>query len=341
MSIFAAALALSHFRGSLEDELDLIAKESGLPGMGVSVVTSEGETWSHYYGVKKAGETDQVDASTRWHLGSCTKAMTASVICELAEEGKLDLSAPLSKVFPDFNVNAGFEKVTLRHLLAHQGGITPNINWGMLKGSLKEVRTEAMKQILESPPATEVGKYVYSNAGIVVAGVAAERATGETIETLLTEEFESLGMKSFAFGPTRKGETWPHIEGKPTDTNGDNAPVMTAAGRANMTLPDWGKWISAVLKGFNRKESGLANNYFKEIADKPLGGDYSMGWLVLSRPWAGGLALTHTGSNTMNYCTVWVAPGKDFAILITTNTAGEAVAGTMDKCVSAVIRSRN
>jgi len=45
--------------------------------------------------------------------------------------------------------------------------------------------------------------------------------------------------------------------------------------------------------------------------------------MVVDRPWAGGRALAHAGSNTMNFAIVGMAPAKDFAVLVMTNQAGE------------------
>lgn len=340
MALIAAILALSAFDDALEDQIASIANEEKLPGIGVAVVTSRGMEWSSYRGVKKFGEEEKVDASTRWHLGSCTKAMTAAVVCRLVDEGKLKLDSPLKGVFSDVKVDKGFEHVTIRHLLSHQSGLIPNLNWGSMRGSLDEVRGEAVSKLLENPPASEVGKYVYSNAGFVVSGAAAERVTGQSIEALLSEEFRKIGIVDFGFGPTPKGGTWPHKDGLAVKTNFDNAPVMTAAGRVNMTLPEWGKWTSAVLNGLRGRDSKLSRSYFKEILSNRLGGDYSMGWIVTSRPWAGGMALTHSGSNTGNFCTVWIAPGKDYAVLVVTNTGGDGVSKAVDRCVGLVIKSK-
>ncbi|MFM9874018.1 MAG: serine hydrolase domain-containing protein [Fimbriimonadaceae bacterium] len=339
MALIAAALVLAGAGNSLEDDLCAIARQAELPGLGVAVVTSGGMEWSFYYGVKKSGEDSKVDGSTRWHLGSCTKAMTAAVVCGLAEEGKVDLSAPLAKDFPEVKVDSGYRDVTLRHLLAHQSGMVPNVNWSSFKGGLAEARLAAVRQLLVTPPASEVGKFTYSNAEVVVAGAAAERVMGKSIENLLTAEYAKIGIRDFGFGPTRKGETWPHIEGKPVAGNYDNAPVMTAAGRANMTLPDWGKWISEILKGLEGKETVLPESYFREIIKPPLGGNYAMGWVLDSRPWADGACYWHNGSNTMNYCVVWVAPNKDRAVLVVTNTGGSKVGKAADDCVAAVIKS--
>jgi hypothetical protein len=56
----------------------------------------------------------------------------------------------------------------------------------------------------------------------------------------------------------------------------------------------------------------------------PAPGDpkYAMGWMIAdSQPWAGGPALTHAGSNTMWFAVAWLAPGKDFAVLVARNQA--------------------
>ena len=86
-------------------------------------------------------------------------------------------------------------------------------------------------------------------------------------------------------------------------------------------------------------KSGLAERVREKIAATgearicEIGG----GWLVVSRPWAGGRALTHSGSNTMWYCTVWVAPARDFAVMVTTNQGDGGAAGACDEAVGQLI----
>ena len=47
--------------------------------------------------------------------------------------------------------------------------------------------------------------------------------------------------------------------------------------------------------------------------------------------------LTHSGSNTMNYATVWIAPERDFAILACTNQGGDAAQAACDAAVVALL----
>ena len=62
--------------------------------------------------------------------------------------------------------------------------------------------------------------------------------------------------------------------------------------------------------------------------------DYACGWVVYKRPWANGPALMHNGSNTMNYCVIWMAPKRKFATIAVTNVDIESGAGPCDAVVS-------
>ena len=49
-----------------------------------------------------------------------------------------------------------------------------------------------------------------------------------------------------------------------------------------------------------------------------------MGWIIADgQPWAGGPALTHSGSNTLWMAVAWLAPAKDFAVLVACNQASD------------------
>ena len=67
------------------------------------------------------------------------------------------------------------------------------------------------------------------------------------------------------------------------------------------------------------------------------GGEYGMGWVVTERDWAGGRALTHGGSNTLWFATVWIAPEKDMAFFAVTNAGGDKAFEAVDKAIGAMI----
>lgn len=53
---------------------------------------------------------------------SCTKAITAAVLLRLAEQGLVDVSAPVADVWPEFAAH-GKGAITVEHLLTHQCGL--------------------------------------------------------------------------------------------------------------------------------------------------------------------------------------------------------------------------
>ena len=57
----------------------------------------------------------------------------------------------------------------------------------------------------------------------------------------------------------------------------------------------------------------------------------------MRRAWANGVALTHTGSNTMNYAIAWAIPERNAGVLIVTNIAYDGVFGHLDLVVGELI----
>ncbi|MBL8067584.1 MAG: beta-lactamase family protein [Armatimonadetes bacterium] len=337
--MFSALFCLAA-QPDLATALDSIADRGKIPGLGAMVVSADSVLWTHYHGVKKSGTETPVDESTVWHLGSCTKALTALVVCRLADQGKLDLDKPVSQVFPDFKVDDGFAAVTLRHAMAHQSGLKANLAWWRFSGDQISARRRAAAEALSQPPSSEVGKYGYSNINFVMVGVAAEQVTGKLIEESISGELGALGIKSLGFGPTGPGGAWPHKEGVPMkDWDNDNAPSMTAAGLAHMTLPDWSKFAQQMLKSLQGESDRFPKSYIDGITNNPLGGHYAMGWVIAEQPWAKGRAYWHNGSNTMNYCILWLAPAKNRAILLVGNNGSATVQKEFDQMVLQIGRS--
>jgi hypothetical protein len=65
---------------------------------------------------------------------------------------------------------------------------------------------------------------------------------------------------------------------------------------------------------------------------------YAMGWIVCDRGWGGGRVLMHAGTNTMWYAVVWMAPKRDFAVLVATNQGGDRAATACDRAAWALIQ---
>lgn len=254
-------------------------------GMVAAVLRGERIIAQGAAGVRKRGAAERITLDDRFHLGSCGKAMTATLVAMLVEEGKLNWTTTLGELFADTvrPMHPAWENVTLPQVLAHRSGLrvdpdglarvfdyvflAPNASLRRRPGSMRsseetlpQQRLKIVRQALSRPPRIPPGtKFLYSNEGYVLAGAVLEHLTGRAWEDLMRERlFQPLGISTGGFGaPGAAGKTdqpWGHssVVGKPLDPGSPAAelPLFYApAGLAHMTIRDWAKFIGLHLRG--------------------------------------------------------------------------------------------
>jgi D-alanyl-D-alanine carboxypeptidase len=309
-------------------------------------------------GVRKLGAPAQVTGGDLWHLGSDTKAMTATLIGIYVDAGMLHFSDTIAALFPGETIDPGYRNVTIDQLLHHRGGLPGDIPaaiWAQMwtDGASTGARISAVRAMLARPPAQAPGTFVYANAGYMVAGAALERAAGDTWEHLITEKlWGPLRMSSCGFGaPGTAGQVdqpWGHQTNgdgsftplDPGSAGSDNPPSLGPAGTAHCTIADWGKFLALHVAGARGEPTSVVSiATLKHLQTPPAGGDYAGGWFVTSRGWAGGPALTHTGSNTLWRATTWLAPAKNLAFVVATNCASPAAEIQVDAAFGPLIQA--
>jgi len=306
-------------------------------------------------GVRKAGTDVAATPADLWHLGSDTKAMTAAWIARIVsrERGTLTWDSTIGAVLPKQTAGApeAFRNITLLQLLSHRAGLVANVDWPRASRAAETPRAQrlaAVQTAAATPLSSTPGsRFEYSNLGYVIAATMAEQVVDRAWEDEMPAAiFRPLGMTSAGFGgvgtPGVVDQPWPHNDGgKPLPRNGplvDNPEVMGPAGTVHCSLADWAKFVADQLAGLQGRGAILRPEMYMRTHTAPFGGDYAFGWLVTERPWGGGTVYTHAGSNTMNFAVVWMAPARDFAVLVVTNQGGaEAQQGT-DEAASALIR---
>jgi CubicO group peptidase (beta-lactamase class C family) len=332
--------------------LEPIRARHHFPALGGAIVTSQGLSAMAVTGVRKSGTDVAATPDDLWHLGSDTKAMTAVAIARLVQRGKLTWDTTIASVAPKQVTGApeAFQGITLLQLLSHRAGLVSNINWPQASRAAATPRAQrrvALQTAASTPLASAPGsKYEYSNLGYVIAATMAEIVADQAWEDMMRETiFTPLGMKSAGFGglgtPGQIDQPWPHTDtDKPAPMNGpvvDNPEVMGPAGTVHCSLADWSRFVADQLRGLQGHGALLTPESYTRLHAAPLGGDYAFGWLVAQRPWAGGTVYTHAGSNTMNYAVVWMAPLRDFAVLVTTNQGGADAQKGTDEAAAALI----
>lgn len=85
---------------NLNSLLEPILKKYDLPALAAAIVTSKGLSAVGAVGVRRYGTNTPVTFDDQFHLGSDTKAMTATLLARLVEEGKLSWTTTLEQVFP-------------------------------------------------------------------------------------------------------------------------------------------------------------------------------------------------------------------------------------------------
>ena len=316
--------------------LKTIRQKYNLPAMAAAVVTSDGLKLVGAVGVRKRGTEIPVSLDDLWHLGSDGKIMTSTLIARLVERGQLRWDTTLAEVFPEDapRMHPDFRRVTLLQLLSHHAGLPANLDLAAYSGEdAPQLRRRAVQEELKNPPQSKPGSaYSYSNLGYIIAAAELEKTTGQAWENLIAAEvFQPLQMNSAGLGgtgtPGKIDQPWPHTEnGAPTGENGpamDNPPVMGPAGRIHCTIQDWAKFVRDQLRGARGQSALLKPESYRKLQAPPFGGDYALGWIVVSRDWGGGKVLNHGGDNTMNCADVWVAPEKNYAILLCANQSGD------------------
>ena len=121
--LFVFSITVNVYSQALVQKLDEIvtAYADNNKFNGVALVAKNGEVIFHKgYGLKNVEANQKHNSDAIFQIGSITKQMTAAVIMQLQEEGKLSVKDPLSKYFKGFQ-NA--DKITVEHLLTHTSGI--------------------------------------------------------------------------------------------------------------------------------------------------------------------------------------------------------------------------
>jgi CubicO group peptidase (beta-lactamase class C family) len=319
-----------------------IIQKHDVPGMAAAVVSKGDIVALGVAGVHTRGKPEKIAITDRFHLGSDTKAFTAMLCGILVDEGKLKWSQTLGETFPELKktMDPQWQAVTLEQLLHHRGGAPGDLAkdelWAKLwqhKGTPTSARRALLLGVTSKPPEAPPGtKFIYSNAGYAIAGHMAEKVTGKSWEDLVREKiFRPLGMSTAGFGPpgTKAKNDQPRghkADGTPVEPGpeADNPVAIGPAGIIHCCIADWAKFAIANLPSAKIKLVKPETLEKLHTPVPPGAGEqpYAMGWIVAdNQPWAGGPALTHAGSNTMWMAVAWLAPGKDFAVLVACNQA--------------------
>ncbi len=347
----ASPLPPTQHASRLATLLDSMRYATDLPALAGAIVTDTGIVDAQAVGCRRYGGPANVTNDDQFHLGSCGKSFTAVLLGVLVDEGKVEWTSTLSEIFPEYasTMRAEYREVNLLDLLSHSAGFVRTADVALHTSTPQGQRAEVVAWALMQPPAAPRGRSLYSNLGFTIAGAIADRVADRPYEELLVEKVtRPLGLTTFGFG--QMGTEG--MEDQPLQHTPNHSPliatpdarlqlIQNSAGDIHMSIRDWARycqWMLACEAGrptILRAETEKMITTLRIVIANNEGN--ALGWGVINRDWAGGKALTHTGSNGYNYSEVTLAPLRRFGIIVMTNQGSGTISVPTDNIVGRLI----
>ncbi|MEJ2857144.1 MULTISPECIES: serine hydrolase domain-containing protein [unclassified Saccharothrix] len=263
-----AAEPVGYPRSELQRDVDAL-RQRGVLGVQARVVTESGVGWAVTSGVADVRTGRPVPPTGHYRIASNTKTFVATVVLQLAGEGRLTLDDPVERHLPGLirgNGNDG-TKITVRHLLQHTSGLHE------YRAELPGVGREGFEQhrfdhyedhqlvalALSRPPDFTPGTgWSYSNTGYVVAGMVVRAVTGNDWRHEVERRIVApLGLHDTRVPADDHRLPHPHarayqqwqLGGELSDTTEFNPTVSDAAGAITSTTRDVNRFFRALLSG--------------------------------------------------------------------------------------------
>ncbi|HKF44083.1 MAG TPA: serine hydrolase [Thermoanaerobaculia bacterium] len=338
----AAGFAPAAAPPPLENRIPALMKDGGVPGLAIAVVRDGRIDWQESFGVRDAAGSSPVDENTIFEAASLSKPVFAYAVLKLADAGKIDLDAPLTKYLPgDYVEDPRIKAITARIVMSHSTGFP---NW----------RPDGQRLKIAFDPGE---RFSYSGEGFVYLQKAVENATGQTLDALVRRlVFEPLGMKDSSYSWQER------FEGRKAtghDAVGTPRPLRrpaeaNAAASLHTTAGDYARFLAAALVGAGlRKETAAemirAQVHVDEacqncVTSKPSGRlskeiGWGLGWGLEETE--DGTAIWHWGDNGGSgfHCYVVGYPKRRLGVVVFTNSVGGH--GIIPDIVTAAIGGRH
>jgi CubicO group peptidase (beta-lactamase class C family) len=344
---------------SLDVWIDSLRRQHNIPAMGAIVFRAGTVLGRGIAGVRRSNSTEPVNERDRFQLGSNTKAITATLLGTLVEEGKLTWTTTLAEVFPELrdSMSVGFRTVTIDLLLSHHAGISAFDDTDAkdfrsiprLSGTPLQRRAAFTAWVLRGKPAGPIGKGIYSNGGYAIAGAIAERVANESWESLVRERvFKPLGITgSFAWSDSPDmSQPWGHYEKssgtKPVDPRDPDErlpPIIWPGGSVELSLDDYAHFLQLNLRGLEGRDTPvLKAATIKHLHTSPVSppDKYGLGWGL--QDFDGAPASVHVGSAGSFYAITIIQPTRDLGVAVFANAGGERAKAAATEAVKSLIR---
>ena len=311
-------------------------------------VRSAGRVWRGASGVAELGTSGPVPSAGRFRAGSITKSFVATVVLQLAGEGRITLDDPSGTWLPGLVPHG--DRITLRHLLQHTSGIADYGESDRFRGLYGT--TEAivgMRQRTWSPPELlafvagqpsvfEPGSsWAYSSTNYLLLGLVIERVTGSSYAAEAERRIlRPLELRDTEFPGANPHIAGPHLHGylpgggqEPVDVTAFDHSFAGAAGEIVSSTTDLNQFYRALVTGRLLAPAQLAE--MRTVRAARPGFDYGLG--LVRRQLPDGTTLWGHNGGTFGFETFsWTTGegGRQVTVAVTPRAGGDTHARVGD-----------
>jgi len=317
-------------------------KEWGAVGLAVTVIKDNEVIFKKGYGLRQLGTHDAVDTNTLFACASTTKAMTATCMGMLVDEGKVNWDDRVIQYLPGFQLYDPYvtRELRIRDLFLHNSGVgNTDFLWGFMDIGSDNI-LEKMRWV--KPSYSFRSGFIYQNIFYLVAGKVIEKVSGHPWDEFIQERiFGPLGMSntypSLQAAPTAN-RTKPHmrVDGKLMVIEDMSADAIGPAGSVWSSIDDMGKWALCMLDSgkytggrlvspktweeMTKAQTLVPSSEFYPTAQltKPNFTTYGMGWF--QHDYKGRKVNFHTGSLPGSIAIHGQLPEEKIAVYVFGNT---------------------
>ncbi|KGJ97505.1 serine hydrolase [Colwellia psychrerythraea] len=351
----AHANSITEKNANIEQAIAKAMNTFQVPGVAIAIVKDNKVVMSKGFGIIEQGKPAKVTTDTLFGIASNTKAMTAALLANLVDEGKLTWQTKVIDIIPEFQMPDAYvtREFTIIDLLAHNSGLGLGAGDLMIWPHTSLTNADILKGLRNLPEVSSFrSEFAYDNLMYIIAGEVITRITGQPwTEVIQQRIFSPLGMNNtratFSLIDKKNinvARAHVPLDGKLNVVGGDFLEKFSSAGSVASSVNDMSFWLLAQLnKGaygdildedsaddkaprlFSAKQSRAMwqPRTLLSVSDKATRQDkthfaaYGLGWFM--KDYHGVKLIHHSGGILGMVSKVVLVPEVDLAMVILTN----------------------
>lgn len=305
--------------------------ERQIPGLQIVVIQHGKPVLSKALGVASIQYGVPVSASSVFSINSATKSFTGVAVMQLAQQGKIDLQAPISRYIDGLPV--AWRAISVTQLLNHTSGL-PDILDPASSAMLASTEEAAWKAVQALPMEFAPGeRFSYNQTNYVLLQKMIAQLSGQPyLQFIQRKQFDAAGMPDTGFGDSldvvkNKANSYRlGADGVTLNNVIEDFPVYTRAGAGiNSNGQDLARWIIALQQGRLLDQASLRQLWAPTAFADGKPAPWALGWPAIRRDKHRAVAGMGGGRSAF-----YVYPDDDLAVVILTNLAGGQPQQLMD-----------